>query len=487
MTALYWCERAWLPPGVAAPHVLVHVTGSRISAVETGVTNPPANAKRLAGVTLPGLANVHSHAFHRALRGRTHGRLVHDDPSVASETDSAKAGSFWSWRDRMYEIAGRLDPDSYRALATAVYAEMALAGITCVGEFHYVHHNLDGTPYAEPNVMAESLIQAARTAGLRITLLDACYLTGGIDLLGGSKPLEGVQRRFGDGNVARWADRVADLRHAYASAEDVHVGAAIHSVRAVPADQMPEVVTWARTHDAPLHVHLSEQVAENAQCLAAHGLSPTRLLLQMDVLSPRTTAIHATHLTGEDIGLLADTDTTICMCPTTERDLADGIGPAASLGRAGCRLTLGTDSHAVVDMFEEARGLEFGERLLSGRRSNWSVTDLIRAMTESGHQALGFADAGVIAPGAWADLVSVHMDSVRTAGVCDLAESDHSTDVSHPAGLVQAYEMTVFAATAADVHSVVSGGQLIVDDGRHRLGDVAAALRSAISAVACRP
>jgi formiminoglutamate deiminase len=454
----YWCALAWLPTDAApTPNVLVRVVGDRIAAVEPGTPSPPPGAKVLRGLTLPGFANVHSHAFHRALRGRTHAA------SGTSTGRGSEPGSFWTWRTQMYDVADRLDPDRYLDLATAVYAEMALAGITSVGEFHYLHHGPGGRRYAEPNIMADVLVTAARTAGLRITLLDTCYLAGGIGL-----PLAGAQCRFGDGDVDSWAERVERLHTAYADASDVVVGAAIHSVRAVPKAQLPGVVDWAARHDAPLHVHLSEQRRENDDCVAAYGVTPTRLLFDAGVLSPRTTAVHATHLDGERIGLLAGTGTTICLCPTTERDLADGIGPASTLDRAGCPLTLGTDSHAVIDMFEEARGLELHERLASGHRGRWSAAELLRTLTEAGHHALGEAGAGVIAPGASADLVCVRLDSVRTAGATPHLAAD----------------AVLYAATAADVDTVVASGELVVDDGAHvGLGDVAALLDRSIHAL----
>ncbi|SEU39342.1 formimidoylglutamate deiminase [Nonomuraea wenchangensis] len=440
MSLTYWCEQAWLPDGVAEG-VLVVVEGDRITRIGQGP--PPPGAERLAGLTVPGLANAHSHAFHRALRG------------VAQEGK----GDFWTWRERMYDVAARLDPDSYLRLATAVYAEMALAGVTCVGEFHYLHHGPDGTPYDDPNAMGHALVQAARAAGLRITLLDTCYLTGGI-----GAPLSGPQVRFGDGDAERWAARADALAAAYEGQPDVEIGAAVHSVRAVPPEQMPLVAEFSRRHAAPLHAHVSEQRAENAACVEMYAATPVRLLHEHGVLGPRSTAVHATHLTDVDVELLAQSGTAVCMCPTTERDLADGIGPARELADRGAAITLGSDSHAVVDLFEEARAVELDQRLASGRRGHWSAGDLLSAATCAGHISLGFPDAGLLVPGAWADLVSVRLDSVRTAGAAGL-------------------EAVVFAATAADVHSVVSGGRRVVTAGRHVLGDAGALLSEAIKAL----
>lgn len=226
----------------------------------------------------------------------------------------------------MYRISAKLTPDSYHALARATYAEMVLAGITAVGEFHYLHHAPGGTPYDNPNAMGEALIAAADEAGIRITLLDTAYLAAGF----GKEP-DRHQLRFSDTTADAWAERAAALRgggHAL-------IGAAIHSVRAVPADQLETVAQWAADRAAPLHVHLSEQTAENEACLAAHGRTPAGLLADHGVLGPRTTGIHHTHLTDADVGLIGASGTGTCMCPTTERDLADGIGPAVALHRAG--------------------------------------------------------------------------------------------------------------------------------------------------------
>ncbi|WP_405084100.1 formimidoylglutamate deiminase [Microbispora sp. NBC_01389] len=443
MHVTYWCEMAWLPPGEVVESVAVAIEGSRIADVRPGVP-PPPGAERLAGLTLPGLANCHSHAFHRALRGHT----------------QTGRGDFWSWRERMYVVAEALDPDRYLALATATYAEMALAGITAVAEFHYLHHGPGGTPYADPNVMGEALVEAARRAGLRIALLDACYLTGGI-----GDALTGAQVRFGDGDAERWAARADALAGAHEGARDVEIGAAIHSVRAVPPEQMHVVVDFAHRHTGPLHVHVSEQRAENEACVEAYAATPVQVLHEHGALGPRSTAVHATHLSDVDVALLGGSTSHVCMCPTTERDLADGVGPARRLLDAGSPVTLGSDSQAVIDLFEEARAVELDERLVTGQRGHWPAADLLHAATAAGQASLGFPDAGCLVPGAWADLVSVRLDSVRTAG----------------ATRASAVASVVFTATAADVHSVVSGGRRVVTDGRHVLGDAGRLLREALA------
>ncbi len=420
----YWAEVAHLPDGIAA-RVSLDVEDGRFTAVRPD--SEPGSAQRLPGVVLPGFANAHSHAFHRALRGRTH----------------AGGGTFWTWREAMYAVAARLDPDSYRTLATAVYAEMAMAGVTAVAEFHYLHHGPGGVPYADPNAMRGALRAAASDAGICLTVLDTCYLTGGFDT-----PLTGPQLRFGDRDAEAWAERAADAD-----------GVAVHSVRAVPRAALAVVAKAAAGR--PLHVHLSEQPAENAACISRHGVTPTGLLAEEGVLAPAATAVHATHLTGADIGLLSAASCGVCVCPTTERDLADGIGPARALHDAGVSLSLGSDQHAVVDLVEEARALEMHERLRTGERGRFTPAQLLAALTN--HAPLARSNAGRLAVGAPADLVAVRLDTVRTAGV-------------DPAQIL-------FAATAADVDTVLVEGEAVVRGGVHRLGDVGALLASAIGAL----
>jgi len=433
----FFAEHVLLPSG-AARDVLFETDGGRFTRVEAGAA--PGGAPRLPGVVLPGFANAHSHAFHRALRGRTHGAPEHGG-----------GGTFWTWREAMYAIAARLDPDSYLTLARAAYAEMALAGVTTVGEFHYLHHAPGGVRYSDENAMAEALRQAAAEAGVRLTLLDTCYLAGGLGAAGHT-PLTGPQLRFGDGDAERWAARVAALR----PSAGMIPGAAIHSVRAVPRDQLATVAAAAAGR--PLHVHVSEQPAENEACLARYGTTPVGLLAGAGVLGPLTTAVHATHLTASDVATLGGTRTTACLCPTTERDLADGIGPARALYVAGAPLSLGSDQNAVTDLIAEARALEMNERLASGQRGRFTHADLLTALTA--HGSLGWPDAGRLAVGATADLVAVRLDTVRTAG----------TDPGQ----------VLLAATATDIDTVIAGGDVIVSGGRHRLGDVGRLLAAAI-------
>ncbi|MBC7596894.1 MAG: formimidoylglutamate deiminase [Kineosporiaceae bacterium] len=356
-------------------------------------------------LTLPAFANCHSHAFHRALRGRVTG-----------------AGTFWQWRDQMYALAGTLDPDLMFALAKATYGEMRLAGIGVVGEFHYVHHGPAGKPYDDPNAMGEALIAAAREAGIRICLLDTCYLAAGF-----GKAPEGVQQRFSDGSAEAWAARVNDLAARYEGVDDVVIGAAIHSVRALPADQLATVAEALPR--APLHVHVSEQPAENEECMAATGLTPTALLAEAGVWTSRTTAVHTTHLNSDDIHTIGEAASYVCFCPTTESELADGIGPSVALRDAGARLTLGSDSNTVIDMFEEARAVEMNERLASGIRGAWSAGELVGAATVTGYESLGFPSG---------DQIQLSTDSVRMAGVIEPLWAATAADViDNPANVAE--------------------------------------------------
>ncbi len=363
----YFAQWAWRGAEHAVANVRITVSNGVISAVEDNTTKQEGDVA-VPGVVMPGLVNAHSHAFHRALRGRTHGGT----------------GDFWSWRTPMYEIANRLTPDSYRELATMTFAEMALSGITGVGEFHYIHHNTDGTKYKNPNEMGLAMVQAAQRAGIRLALLDVAYLHAALDK---PEPLS-EQKRFSDGNIDAWLDRVDALGE---GGDGWTVGMAPHSVRAVHPRELEEVV--ANRHGKVVHLHVSEQPAENAACVAATGMTPTQVLDNVGLLGPHMTAVHATHLTDTDIALLGKSRTCVCLCPTTERDLADGVGPAAALRDAGATLSVGTDSNAFIDMFEETRAIETDERLVTGKRGLHTPSSLLAAATSVGATSLGIAES----------------------------------------------------------------------------------------------
>ncbi|MBM7518561.1 formimidoylglutamate deiminase [Nocardioides nitrophenolicus] len=399
--------------------VRITARAGSIAAIESGV---PVAADDLAlGVVVPGFANAHSHAFHRALRGRTH----------------ADGGDFWQWRTGMYDVAQRLTPDTYHELARSVFGEMRDAGYTAVGEFHYVHHRLDGTPYVAHD-MELALASAAVSAGIRLVLLDTCYLRGGV-----GAALSPEQARFGDGSADRWLDRWHRLRGALPDDPTVTLGAAVHSVRAVSRDDL-RVIAEGLPSDVPLHAHVSEQPAENAACLEAHGLTPVGLLAECGLLSSRFSAVHATHLTATDIALLAAADATVVMCPTTEADLGDGIGPAPELAAAGARIAIGSDQHVVIDPLEELSRLELDQRLRLQRRGVFGPDLLWAAGGVRGYESLGLASATGRAPG------------FRVGDLCDAVELDVRSVRTRGA---DAWQLPL-VARAADVRATVVHGRL---------------------------
>jgi len=406
-SGLWHAEQAWL--GYRAEDVLIVVEDGRIKAVNAGV-KAPGGAARLSGWTIPGLANVHSHAFQHYLRG----------------TVESGAGDFWEWRQQMYRKADSWDEADYMKFAMGVFHEMLEAGITAVGEFHYLH--------VFGNGLGNAVIGAARQVGIRITLLDACYLRGGMD----GRPLEGVQQTFSDGNVERWARRMDALE----DGAGVRIGAAIHSVRAVDPSSMRVVAAWARKRNAPLHIHLAEQPAEVEECLATELCTPTELLEREGILGPDLTAIHSIHVNDHDTSLLGGSKVSICACTTTERDLGDRVGPIRSLVDAGSPLCLGTDSNAVIDLFEEARGVELDQRRATGRRVLHQPEELFRAATIDGMRALGW-DAGALRPGMLADFITIGLEPSILWRQLDLG-------------------YLMFCCSTRDVTNVVVGGKTVV-------------------------
>jgi formimidoylglutamate deiminase len=399
---------------------------------------------------LPGFVNGHSHAFQRLLRGRAQWR------PVDGEAD------FWTWREAMLALASSLSPDDIEAASRFAFLEMARAGFTAVGEFHYLRRDPAGLPYTNPHEIADRVIAAARDVGLRITLLDAAYAAGGI-----GAPLEPTQRRFATPDVDGFLAQLDDLRARWSDDPLVAVGAAAHSVRAVPRAALASIAEWAHARGTPLHAHVSEQMAEVSACVRAHGCRPVELLAEEGFLSPAFTAVHATHVDAAEIALLGGARASVCACPTTERDLGDGVLPSALLAAGGVDLALGTDSQVVVDPFEEMRALEGHERLWTRRRvahgvardGRWEAGPALLAMGMAhGARALGI-EAGVIAPGAWADLVAVDLDHPALAGWSEATLAAH----------------LALAAPAAAVADVWVGGVRRVEGGRHRLDGEAAA------------
>lgn len=407
--------------------------------VATGAPAAGAEVVRWPGLAvLPGFVSAHSHAFQRAVRGKAQGR-----------------GDFWSWRAAMYEAAGKLGPDDLHAVARACFREMALAGVTAVGEFHYLHHDPEGRRYENPAELAVRVAAAAREVGLRVVVLRAAYARGGAGV-----PLDPVQRRFADASPDEVIDAVDLLDGALARDPLASVGIAPHSVRACPEEWISTLAGEARRRGLPLHLHVAEQPAEVEACRAEHGVSPVLLLERAGALSDRTTAVHAIHVDDADVRALGDARAVVCACPTTERDLGDGIVPADRLVAAGARLALGTDSNAIVDPMEEARAVEGHLRLA---RLSRAVLDgpggvaarLLEAATAGGMASLGLR-GGRLAPGDPADLVAVALDDASIAGA---APEDLDAAV-------------VFSMRRTAVRHVLVGGAAVVEDGRPAPGRV---------------
>jgi formimidoylglutamate deiminase len=349
---------------------------------------------------LPAMVNAHSHAFQRDLRGAA------ERPAPAAHA----ADDFWSWREAMYALASAHDPGSMREAAGRVYAEMAAAGYGAVGEFHYVHHQPDGTPYANPNAMAEAVAEAALDTGLRIVLLPAAYHRAGWD--GHDLPPSPGQRRFCDADVETFLARVDALREWAAGRDGVDVGIAAHSVRAVPAAWLEAIAAYAGAHALVRHVHAHEQPRELEECRAEHGVTPIELLHRTGFLGPRTSVVHGIHVGDDDIARLAGSDTIVVSCPTTEGSLGDGHFPALRYRDAGVRIAVGSDSQVRVDPFEEARELETLAR--RERRTRHALLaayeDLWAELARNGRASVGLDDAGTIA---------IDRDHPQLAGIAD--------------------------------------------------------------------
>jgi formimidoylglutamate deiminase len=356
--------------------------------------------------SVPAMANAHSHAFQLDLRG------IGERLNTGPPTDPPTTDDFWSWRTAMYALAASHDPVSMRAVGERVYEQMAAAGYGAVGEFHYVHHQPDGTPYPEPNAMAIALAEAALSTGLEITLLPAAYHRGGP----GMPPTEG-QRRFCDPSVEAFLERVDRLREwaAAPGRERVSVGVAAHSARAVPAEWLTAIARYSEEHGLVRHVHASEQRRELAEIEAEHGCSPIELLHRTGFLGPRTSVVHAIWVDDADIGRLAGSESIVVTCPTTEGNLGDGHLPGLRYRDAGVRLAIGTDEQIRIDPFEELREME-----TLARREGHTRDALLAAadgnlwgqMVTNGRASLGL-------DGSDPDRIELDLDHSELAGVAE--------------------------------------------------------------------
>lgn len=395
---------------------------------------PPAPLPHTPPMNTPPLATAHSHAFQRALRGRTQRRAT-------------AAGSFWSWRGLMYELAAQLDPDDVFQLSRWAFVELALGGTTAVGEFHYLHHQPDGTPYPNRLELAEAVIAAAHEVGVRLCLIRTAYLRGGFN-----QPLASAQIRFADAAVDDVLRDVDALRTHYAADPLITVGVAAHSIRAVPLPQVATLAGYAQEAQLPFHMHLAEQRQELAECVAEYGRTPIALLADHGLLAPNWVAVHATHLADEEVAALGQAGAMVCLCRTTERDLGDGLPRTADLLAAGVRLCVGVDSHAVSDTFEELRAVELDERSRTERRhAAAEAAELLRMGGEWGYAALGMGQA-------WSqDRVVLNPADPALLGLADWGA-----------------EAAVFAASPRAVQEVWVAGRQIVADGHHAIQEVAA-------------
>src|SRR6185295_11804245 len=300
---------------------------------------------------LPAFVSAHSHAFQRALRGRT-------ERATPGQPDD-----FWGWREAMYGLASTLTPESIYEISLVAYRELAAAGVLTVGEFHYLHHQPDGSPYADRTVMSDAVIRAAKDAGLRIALLRVIY-----GRAAAGRPPAGAQLRFCDQSLEQGLADIETLMAHYAADKEVRIGVAPHSVRAVPPEWLPEIARFAFAHALPFHMHVAEQPAEVEACLAETKRRPVELLGEHGVLCGQFVAVHATHITSDEVRLLGGSGGFVCLCPTTERDLGDGLPDLGAMLEQNVRLCFGVDGYSMTDPFEEMRGAILGDRLRTGRR-----------------------------------------------------------------------------------------------------------------------
>jgi formimidoylglutamate deiminase len=392
---------------------------------------------------LPGFVNVHSHSFQRLIRGKSESRIV-------------SGRDFWSWRGTMYHAASRLEPQEVYDVARMAFLEMVLAGTTTVGEFHYLHNSGNGRPYDDPNLLSKQVIAAARSVGIRIVLLRTAYLRSGFEL-----PPDPGQSRFFESIAAFLENMDALARDSSAPLSEVRLGVAPHSVRAVPLSDLREIIAWSRTHRFPLHMHVSEQVKENEACLREYGATPIELLHREGLLGPEFTAVHAIHITEGEVGILAEAEATVCSCPTTERNLGDGVLSADRVMGAGVRVALGSDSQAQIDPLEDARELDYHLRLERQQRaildpmSEKSLASrLFDCATVNGARSLA-VPSGDIVPGSYADFFTVDLKDVSIAG--------NSAEDLLP--------ILVFSLNRSAICDVVVNGRFVVRDRKHVLQD----------------
>ena len=388
---------------------------------------------------LPGFINAHSHSFQRLIRGRAESRRV-------------SGPDFWSWRETMYQAAADLDPEGVYDVARMAFLEMALAGTTTVGEFHYLHNAPDGRPYDDPNLLSRKIIDAARSVGLRVVLLRGAYQRSGYEV-----PANRGQIRFFE-STGTFLENVASLLAEFpADSEGVRIGVAPHSIRAVPLEDLCEIVFWGRERKLPIHMHVAEQLGEVLACKREYGYSPLELLERQNLIDSNFTAVHAIHMSIEEIGLLAAAKGTICSCPTAERNLGDGVLAADEVARRRIPIALGSDSHSQIDPLEDARGLDYHLRLTRRQRvildeihDQELSARLFECATTSGAKSL-MIPGGELKVGFPADFFTVDLSDPCIAG-------------NSPDDLLS---LIVFSLTRSAISEVAVGGRLLVRDHSH--------------------
>jgi len=431
----FFAEHAWLPMGFANG-VTFATADTGLKAVSAG--DPRDSAEPLGRYVLPGMPNLHSHAFQRAMAG-------------LAERQSNPDDSFWTWREVMYAFAGRIGPDELRAISAQLYVEMLKAGYTQVCEFHYLHHQPDGKPYADPAAMSLALIEAAKESGIGLTLMPTLYMTGGFD----GRPLSERQRRFGH-DVDAYLRLIEKLRALESPL--LRIGVALHSLRAVPEDAMRTVLAAQPARDVPIHIHIAEQIGEVQDCLAIRNARPVEWLLDHAPVDARWCLVHATHMTDGEVRRLAASRAVAGLCPTTEANLGDGLFALKSYLDAGGRIGIGSDSHISVSPVEELRWLEYGQRLATRRRNIGASREspstgetVFRHALAGGAQASSAA-VGSLSPGSRADMIVLDDASPLLAG----------RDAAH---LLDTF---VFAGNTPLVRDVIVGGDVVVRGFRHR-------------------
>jgi formimidoylglutamate deiminase len=441
-----WAPRAWIAGGWQEAVLLEVDAQGCWGRISSGVRVPPAGARRLPGPLLPGLVNAHSHAFQRAFAGLSERR----------ETD---ADDFWSWRDRMYRVALRITPAQMRAVAAQLYVELLRGGYTQVCDFHYLHHDPQGTPYADPATMCWALADAAADAGIGLTVLPVLYERAGFAL----PMLRDDQRRFG-GTPESVHQLMRDVQGA--ARAHVNAGVAIHSLRAASAGSISGLLRLVGDAPVPIHIHVAEQTQEVADCVSATGLRPIAYLCQHLAPDARWQLIHATHTTAAEIDAMAHSGAGIVICPSTEGNLGDGMTDLNGWLTAGVPMAIGSDSHITRNWPEELRWLEYGQRLVRRQRNvaaaptagqASSAARLFNAALGAGASAAGQARWGLV-PGARADGLVLDPRAPALLGI----PASHTLDA------------LVFASGEPVLHEVLVAGQVVMRDGRHAQEDLIA-------------